>query len=113
MTEVSALEIRATLLPIVFVVNGDGQSCQRLWWAFDCQLNSSSITKISDGTDSGCNLYSVTTVVFFWGHGTNILCQPEESATLYKHCNRIRPFSFEDCWHIKTNTIATQVKSLQ
>ena len=33
-------------------------------------------------------------------HGTNMLCQPEESATLYKHCNRIRPFSFEDCWHI-------------
>ena len=21
-------------------------------------------------------------------HGTNILCQPEESATLYKHCHR-------------------------
>ena len=23
------------------------------------------------------------------------------------------PFSFEDWWHIKTNTIATRVKSLQ
>ena len=38
------------------------------------------------------------------------LCQTEESATLYKHCNRIWPFSFEDWWHIKTNTIATRVK---
>ena len=35
-------------------------------------------------------------VVFFWGktedHGTIVfLCQTEESATLYKHCNRIWP----------------------
>ena len=29
-------------------------------------------------------------------HGTIFLCQTEESATLYKHCNRIWPFSFED-----------------
>ena len=28
-------------------------------------------------------------------HGTTCWCQTEESATL-KHCNRIRPFSFED-----------------
>ena len=80
---------------------------------------------ISEGTDSGCNLYSVTTgwmlftcLLSFGGkdyedHGTIFLCQTEESATLYKHCNRIWPFSFEDWWHIKTNTIATRVKSLQ
>ena len=33
---------------------------------FGGHLNSSSIPTISDGTDSGCNLYSVTTVIFFW-----------------------------------------------
>ena len=65
----------ATLLPIVFVVNGDGQNCQRLWWAVDCQLNSFSIPTISDGTDSGCNLYSVTTVVFFWGKTMRTMVQ--------------------------------------
>ena len=55
---------------------------------------------ISEGTDSGCNLYSVTTgwMLFtcllsfgrkdYEDHGTIFLCQTEESATLYKHCNR-------------------------
>ena len=41
-------------------------------------------------------------------HGTNILCQPEESATLYKHCNRIRPFSFQD----RTSDIISLFRSL-
>ena len=61
----------------------------------------------------------VSLFVFFWGkdyadHGTTFLCQTEESATLYKHCNRYRiwPFSFEDYWHIKSNTIAMRVESL-
>ena len=66
-----------------------------------------------------CNnrLDVVSLFVFFWGkdyadHGTTFLCQTEESATLYKHCNRIWPFSFEDYWHIKSNTIAMRVESL-
>ena len=63
-----------------------------------------------------CNnwLDVVHVFAFFWGgggknyedHGTIFLCQTEESATLYKHCNRIWPFSFEDWLH-------TRVKSLQ
>ena len=99
-------------------------SCQWRWAELPKTLVGS-IPTISEGTDSGCNLYSVTTgwmlfmcLLSFWGkdyedHGTIFLCQTEESATLYKHCNRIWPFSFEDWWHIKTNTIATPVKFLQ
>ena len=49
---------RETLLPIVLVVNGDGQDCHRLLWAVNCQFYFSSIPTISEGTDSGCNLYS-------------------------------------------------------
>ena len=61
------------------------------------------------------NRLDVVCVPFLLGkdyedHGTTCWCQTEESATLYKHCNRIRPFSFEDYWHIKT--MATWVKSL-
>ena len=92
-----------------------------------CQLSSLSMEmgRTAKNTDSGCNLYSVTTgwmlfmcllsfgVKDYEDHGTILLCQTEESATLYKHCNRIWPFSFEDWWHIKTNTIATRVESLQ
>ena len=52
---------RATLLPILFVVNGDGQNCHTLRWAFNGHFYSSSIPMISDSTDSGYNLYSVTT----------------------------------------------------
>ena len=53
---------RATLLPILFVVNGDGQNCHKLRWAFNGHFYSSSIPTISDSTDSGYNyLYSVTT----------------------------------------------------
>ena len=104
------------IVSVICPTNGDGQNCQRLWWAFDCQLNSSSIPTISDGTDSGCNLYSVTTVVFFWGKTMRTIVQifyvSQRKVQHYKHCNRIRPFSFQDCWHIKTNTIATRVKSL-
>ena len=37
-----------------------------------------------------------------WTAQSALHFQTEESATLYKHCNRIRPFSFEDYWHIKT-----------
>ena len=66
MTNLSVLAARQlkeqlTLLPILFVVNGDGQNCHRLWCAFNCKLNISSIPTISEGTDSGCNLHSVTT----------------------------------------------------
>ena len=107
-------------------------NCVRCQWRWEelpqtlvDQFSISNIPTISEGTDSGCNLYSVTTgwmllqlVVFFWGKTMRtmtqlFLCQTEESATLYKHCHLIWPFSFEDCWHINTNTIATPVKSLQ
>ena len=113
MTEVSALEPR------------------QLKAQHYCQLSSLSMEMGRTAKDfggqysHGCNLYSVTTgwmlftcLLSFGGkdyedHGTIFLCQTEESATLYKHYNRIWPFSFEDWWHIKTNTIATRVKSLQ
>ena len=85
---------RATLLPILFVVNGDGQNCHTLRRAFNGHFYSSSIPTISDSTDSGYNLYSVTTgwmlftcLLSFGGkdyedHGTNFVCHTEESATL-------------------------------
>ena len=87
---------RATLLPILFVVNGDGQNCHTLRWAFNGHFYSSSIPMISDSTDSGYNLYSVTTgsmllqtcsVCFLLGkdyedNDTKLLCHTEESATL-------------------------------
>ena len=88
-------------------------NCVRCQWRWEelpqtlvGQFNISNIPTISEGTDSGCNLYSVTTgwmllqplwlqvVVFFWGKTMRtmaqlFLCLTEESATLYKHCTPV------------------------
>ena len=119
---------RATLLPILFVVNGDGQNCHTLRRAFNGHFYSSSIPTISDSTDSGYNLYSVTTAwmllqCFFWGKimrtmvgSTQFLCHTEESATLLF----IYIYTVIEYGHfrmkfagISTLTLSQRVKSLQ
>ena len=66
-----------------------------------------------------CNnwLDVVHVFAFFWGERLRTMViffyVRRRKVQHYKHCNRIWPFSFEDLWHIKTNTIATGVKSLQ
>ena len=67
-----------------FVASGDGQNCHRLWWAFNYQFKSCSVPTghlIFQGTDSICNLYSVTTgwmffqCLFSFGEGLRTMAQ--------------------------------------
>ena len=78
--------------------------CPWIWAELPLTLIAASVFQCShgslksEGIDSRCNLYSVTTtgwtlfsVCFLLGkdyadHDTTFLCQTEESATLYKHC---------------------------